>query len=1143
MCTTNSRKHLRLLSFCLLVSVMPKLPVEAQTQAATLRGVVQDRTEKAVANAAVTLTNIAQQRSWKTVTNEVGVYNLVQIPPGDYDLAVELDQFKKYQQRGLTLEVAQVAELNVTMDVGSVTEVVSVTANAPLLESATSTLGEVVNSRAAESLPLNGRNILELIQLVPGVNAAPNFRNSLVAAGTSDSVSFNINGGRNFANMIMLDGSPQEVPAFNQAAFVPSPDAIQEFRVQTNSMPAEYGRTSGGVINIIQRSGTRDFHGTAYEFLRNDKLDANNFFSNRNGRARAPFRYNQFGFTLGGPLTPSRKNTFFFLNYEGVRQVNAGATTYTVPTERMRRGDFSELSTLIYDPRTIDAAGTRQAFTGNMIPTNRIDPVALKLVSYYPLPNLPGVANNYFSQIGSRPSGDLFTVKIDRRISEHNNVFGRFSWSNYTTLFANDFGNVASPNAGAQQLRTRSATLDDTHVAGKWVLHGNLGWAYFASPRNSPPEEVLPSSLGFPAFLDAATQFHIFPTIQPSGFATLGGNAFWIIGNEFETHNLNLDASRVIGRHTVKFGGSYRLNRVSVRQPISPAGLYNFDPTWTQQTFNRGGGGNTMASMLLGLPASGQLQQEPYLATQVKYGALFAQTDWRVNPRLTLNLGLRWDTDRPLTERYDRASSFDPTAVLPIQPPGLGQIRGGLVFAGRNGQPRGIRNPDNNNFAPRVGLAYKLTDRLVIRSAGSILYAGTTGDGPSTGRIGGLGFNAITTVTASQDGGRTPFATLQNPFPNGLTTASNGKDGLLTFLGTDTFAVIRSDRIPYLGQWNLDVQYELPRDGLLDVAYAGNVGVKLLGTDPELNQLPDQYLSLGSALTQTVPNPFFGIIPATQPLGGATITRGQLLRPFPQFGSIQQQKAAEFHSSYHALQTKFRQRFHGGVQFLVAYTWSKLIDNGSSVGGFAGQQNPGYTNFNRKDLDRSISALDVAHRLVINYQWELPFGNGKRFLGATGILDKIVGGWSLNGITTAQSGLPISITSLSNTTNSFGGTQRPNSTGISSVTPGDPVDRLNGWFNPSAFQAAPAFTFGNVGRFLPDNRGPGILNWDAAILKTTTIHERFRMQLRGEFFNLFNHPNFRNPSGAALQFGQPSFGTITVADPGRSVQLGLKLLF
>jgi hypothetical protein len=925
----------------------------AQTQSAAVRGVVQDATGQSVSTARATLTSVSQRRSWSATTNESGVYSLVQVPPGDYDLAVEAKGFKRFERRGLTLQVAQVAELDINMELGALSETVTVTAQAPLLESGTSTLGEVVNARTAEALPSNGRNLLQQVQLVPGVNSTPVLATASIGMGNTNSVAFNINGGRNVSNMILVDGSPQETPNFNEPAYVPTPDAVQEFKVQTNTLPAEYGRTGGGIINILHRSGTRDFHSTLYEFLRNDKLDSNNFFSNRNGVRRPPFRFNQFGFTLGGPLTPSRQTTFFFLSYEGLRQVNPGSTTYTVPTERMKRGDFSELTNLIYDPLTIDSTGQRQQFPGNVIPPGRLDPVGQKLVTYYPAPTRPGIANNFFSSVGSRPTGDVFSTKIDRRLSTNHNIFGRFSWYNYAQLLPNDYGNVGSRNAGSSGIRTRSVTIDDTYVRGPWAFNVNAGWAYFANPEDAPPEAVPPSSLGFPKSLDSVAQFQIFPRIEPSGYSELGGNTFWIIRNAFETYNLNASASRVVGKHTIKFGGTYRLNRIAVRQPISPAGQYAFDNAWTRSIFNRGTGGDAIASMLLGLPAAGEFRQEPFLSTQVRYLALFVQDDWRVNSRLTLNMGLRWDSDRPLTERFNRASSFDPTAVLPIQPPGMGPIRGGLVFPGRDGRPRGIRDTDNNNFAPRLGLAYRVTDKLLIRTGGGVMYTGITGDGPSSGRIGALGFNGFNTVNSSLDGGRTPFATLSSPFPNGLVSPTNGSAGLLTSIGANAPAIIRSDRIPYLVQWNFDLQYELPHDSLFDVAYASNVGVKLLGTDPELNQLPDQYLALGDALTQTVANPFFGIIPATQPLGGATTTRGQLLRPFPQFLSVPQQKAAEFHSNYHALQVKLRQRYRGGVQFLVAYTWSKLMDNVSSMVGFLGQPNPPYANNNKKYLDRS----------------------------------------------------------------------------------------------------------------------------------------------------------------------------------------------
>jgi hypothetical protein len=530
------------------------------------------------------------------------------------------------------------------------------------------------------------------------------------------------------------------------------------------------------------------------------------------------------------------------------------------------------------------------------------------------------------------------------------------------------------------------------------------------------------------------------------------------------------------------------------------------------------------------------------LALQVKYAALYVQDDWRVTDRLTLNLGLRWDGDFPQTERFDRASWFDLNAPLPLETPGLGPFRGGLVFAGSRtpGAPRGVRDFDGNNFAPRVGIAYKLTSRLVLRSAFGVFYAPTTGIGPNATNAGALGFNAITPYTHSIDGGRTPYATLSDPFPDGFIPPENGQNGLLTFAGQGVNGNFRYDRAPYSAQWNFNAQYELPGSMLFDIAYAGNAGAKLQANSNH-NQIPDRYLALGDELNRVVPNPFFGVLPAATNLGRATTTYGQLLRPYPWLTGLTQQWGTMAHSSYHALQTKFRKRYGNGLQLLVAYTFSKTMDDVSSVAGFLGDQNPGFTNNNRRDLDRSISAIHIPHVLTVNYQWDLPFGRGRALLNRGGWLNQVVGGWSLNGITTAQSGSPISISSRNNTTNSFGGAQRPDSTGISSVTPGGAKDRYNGWFNEGAFVDAPTYAFGNVGRFLPDNLGPPLHNWDISVLKNFAATERLRLQFRAEFFNAFNHVNFDNPAGTT--FGQPDFGAITGTESARIVQFGLKLYY
>ncbi|MDQ6707989.1 MAG: TonB-dependent receptor, partial [Acidobacteriota bacterium] len=854
----------------------------AQTHTATVRGIVTDHSGAVIGGAAVHLKNLDQNRDALSTTNQNGEYVFVQAQPGAYSLSVEAPGFKIYQRHGLLLEVAQVAEIDVTMELGAVTESIEITAQAPLLESASSTLGEVVNSKTAEDLPLNGRNSLQLVALTPGINTTRSFRTANTSDGSIAAVAFSANGGRNVSNEIMLDGSPQVVMGYNQPAYVPTPDALQEFKVQTNNLSAEYGRTGGAVVNLVHRSGTKDFHGVLYEFLRNDALDANGFFNNKAGKEKAPFRYNQYGFTAGGPLTKSRNSTFFFVNWEGIREINPGDSTFTVPTLKMRQGDFTETGTTIYDPTTVNAAGVRQPFPGNVIPSNRFNPVATKILSYYPEPNLPGISNNFFSQQGTRRASANVSTKIDRRISDRQNLFGRFSWNNFDTNLANHFGNVASPNFGIDGGRNHSLTLDDTYLAGGWVLHGNFGYAYAANPRNSAVTDFDLTTLGLPAALKNAAQFQIFPRIDLAGQASLGGDPTFVIGNRFDTATWSADATRLIRAHTVKFGGTYRLNRVSNFRPNAPAGLYSFNESFTRDSINSNRGGHTVASMLLGLLSGGRMQYEPALADEVRYGGVYLQDDWRVNGRLTLNLGLRWDTDRPLTERFNRTSWFDFNAPLPIQVPGVGPLHGGLVFAGRDGHPRGNKNPDNNNFAPRIGIAYKLTDHLVLRSGFGVFYNPTTGIGPGTASTGALSFNAVTNITSSIDGGRTPFTTLSNPFPDGLNKPTNGNDGLLTFLGQNIDAQVRSDRVPYSMQWNFNTQYELPGEMLLDAAYAGNAGVRLQA-QAQINQLPDRYLALGDDLNKPVVNPFFGFLPATSSLGQPTITRGQLLRPYPQF--------------------------------------------------------------------------------------------------------------------------------------------------------------------------------------------------------------------------------------------------------------------
>lgn len=465
-----------------------------------------------------------------------------------------------------------------------------------------------------------------------------------------------------------------------------------------------------------------------------------------------------------------------------------------------------------------------------------------------------------------------------------------------------------------------------------------------------------------------------------------------------------------------------------------------------------------------------------------------------------------------------------------------------MVFAGKNGAPRGNKDPDNNNFGPRAGLAYSVNPHLVLRSGFGIMYVPVLDNGPTASNTGAIGFNAFTDYISSVDNNRHPFTTLSNPFPNGFNSPTGARDGLLTFIGQTINAQARSDRTPYVAQWHFNTQYEWHKDMLLDIGYAGSAGVKL-PTQGQLNQLPDQYLALGTGLNRLVANPFFGIIPATNTLGAANIAAGQLLRPYPQLNKLIQTWGSFAHSSYHALEAKLRKRYRRGFQVLAAYTWSKMLDDSS--GSFnGGNQSPAFMDNNRRYLDKSYSVFDIPHRLVASFEYELPFGTGHAFLNNRGPVNTIAGGWRASGIATYAAGPPISITqSGPNQTGSFDGNARPNRTGISSTTLGSVEERIDNYLNLTAFSVAPAYTFGNAGRFIPENRGPGRQNWDAALAKSFPIREKLRVDFRAEAFNLLNHANFIGPSPPSTGFGLPGFGTIVKTESARQMQLAVSLSF
>lgn len=1139
----------------LLLSVLVASALFGQT--ASITGRIADPSGAVVPGATVTVQAVETGIQNTAETNGEGYYNIPSLPPGAYNLSVSKAGFVPIRQTDLKLIVQQVARLDLTLQVGAVTETVEVAAQAVLLDSETSTLGQVVHGRQIVELPLLGRNPYALAGLVPGVRPSAGM-NDLPVDQISTAYT-SINGQRANQNEYLLDGAPNTAAASNQPVIYANVDSVQEFKVETNSFSAEYGRAAGGVFNVVTKSGTNDFHFTAYDFLRNDKLNANDWFANRSEKIRPPFKFNQFGGVIGGPLSipklySGKDKTFFFGSIEMVRFVQGITFTGTVPRPEQLAGDFSRTRNAagnliqIYDPistRTNPAGGgyLRTPFAGNIIPADRIDPVARNISKFWPAPNAPGNpitgVNNYARTDGNSIRKDTFSMRFDHHFSERNRLFTRFSYDDSPSNRALAYGKgvLGSPGAGPQIFSRRNAVVEDTHTFSPTVL-GTFRYAYarLSNFRRPSSDGFDLTTLGFPKGLaqEIGDPF-AFPAITVSGFGVTGTIPNTVVGGTLgatdmiafgmDTHAWQVQITKMLTRHNLKTGLEYRLIRNNHQQHGDTGTQFSFANNWTQgpdPAVSSPAAGFAVASFLLGV-GGGSVAPAPALAQQNTYYGLFVQDDWKVTPKLTLNLGLRYDVESR-TDRFDQFTNFDFGLKPPLQVPGL-DLRGALAFAGVNGVPRTQSDPDRNNFAPRVGFAYKLTPKTVIRAGGGFFFAATTGSGD--GAV--SGFQANTALVTSLDG-VTPLTFLRNPYPNGINEPTGSSLGPATLLGQSIGFVDRSNRVPYSEQWNFNIQRELPGAVLLDVGYAGSRGLKL----PEgrtLNQLPDSALALGNELRRQVPNPFFGQI-RTGPLSSRTVSRAQLLRPFPHFDGVNSSLAGWASSSYHALQAKIEKRYSKGFTVLGSYTYSKMMDYGT--GGFSGEAlgGGGIQNWNNLLADRSVSSLDQTHRFIVNAVYELPFGKNLR--GAGG---KLIGGWELGVVLSAFSGGPLGIASATNNTFSMGGGQRPNWSG---VTPRLAHPTPNRWFDTSQFSNPPAYTFGNAGRTFSGSRSDGTGQLDVSLHKNTNLTERVKLQFRTECFNLTNTPRFAPPN---ISFGTGQFGVAGAqGNQPRIVQFALKLL-
>ena len=1138
-------------------------------QTAELTGTITDASGAVVPGAHVTATNIATGVARATVTNGSGNYLITALLPGQYRVVTAASGFKQVEQQPVTFAVDQVARLDFSLDVGVAKESVSVAATAVLLDSATSSIASVIENKQIAELPLNGRDPVDLLALSPGIRIQSGFGGVLTYNGTTQGSNwsgFSFNGGLAGANPMLVEGLALDSAVMNLPSYVPPADATQEYRAQTNTFTAEYGRSTGAVINFSIKSGTNQLHGSAYEYWRNRDLDANNFFLNRAGTPRAGFNQHQFGGSLGGPI--KKDKTFFFGNFEEYSVRQGAPNVITVPTALQRVGNFSQTYNAsgaliaIADPlqttQLSNGTYTRPLFPGNVIPASRLSNVAANLAQIFPLPNTAGSpftgTNNYVGVSATRDNQHNVVGKFDHNLNSTWKVFGTYAriWDSPVT--ANVFPSPINFTRALDNDR-HHATLSATAVLSPaLVAEFHSGFARIVSNGTPNALGYDITKLGFPSSLAGSTEIQSFPTFNIGGITQLGGaNASGLNVGAFNSWGERGSLTWVRGSHTFKFGADFRVQQMNQLFENSFEPAFNFTDQMSAidpQNLN-GASGIPLASFLLGYVSSASAAKSPAFANQRRYLSVFAQDDWKVTRKLTLNIGTDYSLEFPITDRYNRKMWFDPTLPVPASSEVGFPIQGGFQFA--NSKTRSPYDLYLRQWGPRFGLAYQLFPHTVIRSGFGLFWIPAT----LSEVVGGSrapGWELSTQMVASVDGGITPFNTLDNPFPQGIQDPPGSTQGANSLLGQTAAANRRYYHTGYMQEWNFDVQQQLASETVLEIAYAGSASVGLpAGFAAQSNQVPDQYLSLGSRLSQLVPNPYYGLV-ASGPLSQSQVQYAQLLRPFPQFDTLFDEGDPVGHSSYHSFQAQIKHRLGSSLLVTAAYTFSKAISNtearldtGSNATG------AGFIDNYNRSLSRALVAYDAPQRLVLSFNYELPFGKGKRFLTNLGVMNRLVAGWQANGIFTAQSGTPLQLSTATNLTGNLNAVTdvygtfvvnaTPDNNGHSAGLSGSPQSRLGEWFNTSLFSQPAPYTYGTTGRSLPDVRTQGINNLDFSLFKNNTFgpEGRFNLQFRAEAFNLANRVQFGAPGNT---FGNATFGVIsTQANNPREIQLALRLNF
>lgn len=1133
----------------------------AQVVKGSINGTVTDPSGSVIPGATITATEVNTGYVQRATTNSSGVYQFPVLNPGNYRLSATAKGFQTLTQTNAHLEVGASITLNFALQIGTQQTEVTVTASGiQLLNAATPELDNTLENVQVQELPVQDRDIMALVRVLPGI--VPTRPSTVIGAVGNRNYfdnGFAINGSRTSSNEVLLDGIPDTIGDFNGIAVVPPMGSVSEFKLVSGVASPQYGRTSGGVVNISTLSGGNHYHGDLYLYLQNSVFNANGWQNNHNHVKRASGDRAHFGGSLSGPVTiphiyNGHNRTFFFANYEGRRERNPySPTPFTVPTDAEKAGDFSAAPYAIYDPATTQCANpsctayTRQPFPGNIIPISRLDPVAKALLSYYPKPNVPnaGYQNNYVFGGTSPLHKNLYDIRIDENLSEKHTIFGRYTAEKHTNTTPDYFGTGASSGRTIADTFHNFVFGDDYTITPAIVNDFRLGYARARANQIPISYGFDPTKLGLPSYITAFASVLEFPNVSVGGhvsMAALGAQGY----NNQPRDTISLSEGLIYtkGNHNMRFGTDLRLYRFYPFQTINPTGAFSFSDTFTRANplAEDSKSGQALAALFLGALDPGSFDEYVTKLTIFhRYFAFYGQDTWKATPKLTVNFGLRWERETGTAESHDRLTYFDPNAPSAIagQVPGL-NLHGTLKFTG-DGNPRTATDTPYNAFAPRVGVAYALDDQTTLRAGYGIFYLPL-----SLEPLSAQGFNVQDNIPQSNT--ITPSVFLQNPFPNGLTRPTGRAAGESVDLGQSIAAVYQhvANAYPYNQLWDLSFQHVFGKNLLFEIDYVGSRGVHLPLNSLSQNQLPDSYLARGSELAKNVPNPFYGLF-KTGSLSGKTVPQGHLYSSYPQYSSVTLERPNLGNSTYNSLQYKLTKRYSDGLSLQMSYNWSKTFDTGGVGNGAAFTDASAIQDVYNLKGERALSDQDVPNALLLSGVYDLPFGHHRRFgANVNGFVNAVAGGWQLTGLWIWQSGRPLTLSATNNNPGFGNPRERPNA--VPGVDPSYSLSQSrantrNGglWFNTAAFSQPDPYTFGDVPRNTGAIRTDTYKDVDFSLHKKFDLAEKAQLELRVEAFNALQQTVFSTPttSLASSNFGRV-FG---IANQPRVLQFACRVTF